>query len=289
VNGFTFKNRANLPFGASRVCVVNRMHTIAYHSLCFVILGFLPARLRSSLSRTIGLSRCALASDLIHPGEKLIGVYSEPAFPSEASPDQKCHLQRVASLYLDQPIPVDREPAYEIWRNVQISHGNFDATLTDKDEKEDYGAVRGYQKLKGPTEPMDTLLVSYNGHESGRGVYYLERSTSQKKLNVTWWQGEQISYDCHRQIAVHCPYVLGHESELGAMRVDEWLHKPCWLTTVPTSEKYKPKIPAPGGIQQDFSPALTAWAGIHPDCPAHALSPDGQPRQADNSQPARSR
>jgi hypothetical protein len=124
----------------------------------------------------------------------------------------------------------------------------LDGGLSGLDEKDDYGAVRGYQKLKGVNEPMDTLTVSYNGHEAGRGNYYLERYYSGASPKVTWWQGEQISYDCHRQIAIYCPYLLGPESAQKEMADDPGLKNPCVIANLPTSEVQMPFKTAARGI-----------------------------------------
>jgi len=165
--------------------------------------------------------------------EELVAMFSEPA--DEASAANSCGGGKltlpVALGQLRQPDPRPHEKQVEFWTRSKSGH-TVVASVRDETGV-GHGEIYGFEKPRNTMADFDTISASFDGSVVGRGTYVLERHYTNGAADP-WWRGRHTFYDCHHNVMLTCPIVLGPPALRKQMEADQWLDTTCWVETSPT-------------------------------------------------------
>jgi hypothetical protein len=165
--------------------------------------------------------------------EKLVAVFSEPV--DEANTASSCgsggSLAVPASL--GQPRQPDTRPhekQVEFWTRAKRGHV-VDATVEDETGV-GHGAISGFEKSRNTLADFDSISASFDGELVGRGTYELERHYVNGTVD-SWWRGWHTFYDCHHDVMLTVPIVVGPLNLRMEMEFDKWLDTASWIDASP--------------------------------------------------------
>ncbi len=165
--------------------------------------------------------------------EKLVAVFSEPV--GEASAAKSCGSGGALALpaSLSQPRQIDTRPhekQVEFWTRAKPGRV-VNATVEDETGV-GHGKISGFEKSRNTMADFDSISASFDGEIVGRGTYELQRHY----VNGTaepWWRGWHTFYDCHHNVMLTVPIVVGPEKLRKEMEADAWLGAASWIEASP--------------------------------------------------------
>jgi len=201
--------------------------------------GGIPATVIASAAGAAGAAIVTLGVPTLITGvlaatqkEKLVAVFSEPV--DEASAANSCGGGALAlPASLSQPRQVDARPhekQVEFWTRAKPGR-ILDATVEDETGV-GHGTISGFEKSRNTMADFDSISASFDGEIVGRGTYELERHY----VNGTaepWWRGWHTFYDCHHNVMLTVPIVVGPLELRKDMEADGWLDTASWIEASP--------------------------------------------------------
>jgi hypothetical protein len=165
--------------------------------------------------------------------EELVAVFSEPV--DEASAGNSCGGGAIALPAARGPLrqadPRPHEKQIEFWTRSKSGHAIV-ATVRDE-AGVGHGEVSGFEKARNTMADFDSISASFDGAVVGRGTYELERHYTNGAADP-WWRGRHTFYDCHHNVMLTVPIVLGPLALRKQMEEDQWLDTTSWIEISPT-------------------------------------------------------
>lgn len=165
--------------------------------------------------------------------EKLVAVFSEPV--DEASAAKSCGSGGAPALpaSLGRSRQGDTRPhekQVEFWTRAK-SGRIVDATVEDETGV-GHGTISGFEKSRNTMVDFDSISASFDGEIVGRGTYALERHYVNGAA-APWWRGWHTFYDCHHNVMLTVPIVVGPAKLRKDMESDGWLDTASWIEASP--------------------------------------------------------